>query len=158
MPAPQWGTPEERFWERVEPEPMSGCWLWTGVLAGRGYGKFRVNGDDVYTHRFSWTLHQGPVPDGLCVLHRCDNPPCVNPRHLFLGTKKDNSWDCRMKGRLNTVPFLRRQRSSRVVLTDEHILAIRRSIGASHLIAPLYGVAASTVRRIRAGCAWSSVA
>jgi hypothetical protein len=75
------------------------CWVWTGCLNAYGYGVTRINGKLYTAHRFSWFMTHGPIPDGLCILHKCDNPPCVNPSHLFIGTKADNMWDKSFKGR-----------------------------------------------------------
>jgi hypothetical protein len=93
---------QERFWAKVQ--KGDGCWLWTGGKFRRGYGAFKRRGPDgrfqqQKAHRVSYEWLVGPVPDGLCVLHTCDNPPCVNPAHLFLGTNLDNSEDRRVKGR-----------------------------------------------------------
>jgi HNH endonuclease len=77
------------------------CWEWSGARDRYGYGKLRR--DTVYwkAHRLAWTLEHGPIPDGMYVCHHCDNPPCVNPAHLFLGTSRDNQLDRVAKGRHN---------------------------------------------------------
>lgn len=94
---------QERFMRHVEPEPNSGCWLWTGSLFRNGYGKFSVVIDGKrstqYAHRVAWESANGPIPLGMCVLHSCDVRSCVLAEHLFLGTKQDNSADMARKGR-----------------------------------------------------------
>lgn len=89
---------------RVIPEPMSGCWLWFASYSRHGYGTFSARaeyGRVVTAHRYSWAHFYGPIPEGMCVLHRCDVPPCVNPAHLFLGTQNENIADMMRKGRAN---------------------------------------------------------
>lgn len=93
----RWVTPETRFWRWVHRTEF--CWEWIGLKNPSGYGEFRVDGIHWLAHRYSWWLHRGPIPDGLCVLHRCDFPPCVNPDHLWLGTRTDNHADMIRKGR-----------------------------------------------------------
>ena len=101
-------TPEH-FMEYVEPEPNTGCWLWTGTLnRPGGYGRCRVNKVSLVAHRAAWVFFIGPVPDEAQVLHRCDTPSCVNPRHLFLGDATANMQDMVAKGRHRApMPFLR---------------------------------------------------
>ena len=76
-----------------------GCWIWIGCITWNGYGVISVNNRQIMTHRASWLCHVGPIPDGLFVLHKCDVRNCVNPDHLFIGTKRDNALDMVAKGR-----------------------------------------------------------
>ncbi|KKM02552.1 hypothetical protein LCGC14_1783330 [marine sediment metagenome] len=78
---------------------MNECWVWTGTRQSQGYGILYVEGEPVLAHRFAWAFENGPVPEGIQVLHHCDNPPCTRPSHLFLGTQKDNMQDMANKGR-----------------------------------------------------------
>ena len=94
---------EERFWEKVD---KSGeCWLWIGFRDRDGYGKMGIGSKadnsarKEYSNRLSWQIHFGEIPKGMCVCHKCDNPSCVKPDHLFLGTRKDNTQDMIRKGR-----------------------------------------------------------
>jgi DNA-binding CsgD family transcriptional regulator len=91
-------NPTERFWRKVRKGEE--CWEWTGFrVPPLGYGRFRLNDEQTWAHRVSWELTFGPIPEGLQVCHRCDNPPCVRPDHLFLGTPLDNVRDMIGKGR-----------------------------------------------------------
>ena len=78
---------------------MTNCQVWDGRKSHGGYGMLYLYGRDHYAHRLAWEIAKGPIPDGLCVLHECDNPPCFNTDHLFLGTRADNNHDKAVKGR-----------------------------------------------------------
>ena len=94
-------TLEERFWAKVDKRGDDECWMWTSTCNWRGYGRFWIGYDRFAAHRIAWGLHYGePPPADLDVCHHCDNPGCVNPHHLFLGTARDNMQDASRKGRL----------------------------------------------------------
>lgn len=113
----------ERLQPRLAmPDGPDGCHLWTGALRN-GYGKISWNGRTLSTHRLTWELVFGPIPDGMNVLHRCDNPACCNPRHLFLGNHADNMRDREAKDRHNA-PI--GSRHGRATLTDDQVREIRR--------------------------------
>src|SRR3954468_23689651 len=90
--------PEQRFYDRIK-ETDKGCWRWQRALDKDGYGRSSLGGKSVQAHRVSWVIHKGKIPEGFQVLHNCDNPPCVNPDHLFLGSGKDNMIDKVIKQR-----------------------------------------------------------
>ena len=112
---------EERFWAKVRKGP--GCWEWTGTKSSNmghpiiGTGP-RGTVIHEYAHRVSWELHFGPIPDELRVLHRCDNPGCVRPDHLWLGTRLDNMRDCAAKGRIDTAPARAARAANREAMRD----------------------------------------
>lgn len=94
----------QRFEASYTPEPNTGCWLWTRFTDKDGYGfintcTIKYKSNSTRAHRLSYSLFKGAIPKGMCVLHKCDQPSCVNPEHLFLGTHRDNQWDKVHKGR-----------------------------------------------------------
>jgi hypothetical protein len=92
-------TLEERFWKYVDKKGDNDCWVWKGYRQIYGYGQIFINKKSCGTHRVMWELVNGPIPEGLFVCHHCDNPPCCNLSHLFLGTSQDNVNDMMQKGR-----------------------------------------------------------
>lgn len=140
----------ERFWSKVKKGPK--CWLWLGAIGNRGYGQIKFEGKVELAHRVAWTITHTP-PGELCVLHSCDNPPCVNPSHLFLGTKQDNSDDMVNKGRSYPRDG---QLNPNNKLTPEQINQIRNLKGKLKQteIANMFGIIQPHVSRILRGEAW----
>lgn len=151
------GTVGVRFMAKVVKHD-NGCWVWTGGTARKGYGSFTPStGKHVQAHRFSWELHHGPIPHGdghhgTCVLHRCDNPPCVNPDHLFLGTIADNIADKVAKDRHTRGETHRNSKYS-----DDIIRQVRVATGLQREIADRFGMSQSRVSVIRGKKAWAHV-
>ena len=125
-----------------------GCWDWSGCKVNGGYGSVRIGYPKIYAHRVSWMIHnKSLIPNGLCVLHKCDNPSCTNPRHLFLGTLKDNNLDAISKGRHPTIGKAGKE-NHMTKLNSEEVLGIRDWIrkGFKHKdIAERYNISASHV-------------
>lgn len=151
-------TPQDvaRFWKKVN--KTEGCWNWTaGVLKGAfPYGRFMLNKRKYLAHRLAYFFTQGFIPDDVDVLHKCDNPRCCNPDHLFLGTDIDNSRDCVAKGRH---AYGERSGQARLSAGDVRDLRELYAIGMSFArLAPLYGVNEATVRSAVRGDTWKHVA
>lgn len=156
----------ERFWPKVQ--KAADCWLWTGCRDRAGYGQLSGSGRGnprIKAHRASWILHNGPIPAGLLVLHFCDNPQCVRPDHLWLGTAGDNSRDAAEKGRLifqrHPERCPRGARASGAKLTVAqvtHIKELRAQGWTQCRLAETFGVSQQTVSYLLRGITWSSVA
>lgn len=153
---------ESRYLAKVV--KSDGCWVWPGKKNRQGYGIIRSGSNKYGTlketrvHRLSWEIHHGAVPEGLCVLHRCDNPECSNPDHLFLGTFGDNNRDRAAKGR--TVPP-RGEKCGFAKLNAKKAAAIRAlsAMGISkRWLGMAYGVTADAVAQIRSRKTWAHVA
>lgn len=141
-------TVADRFWRKVEKTDT--CWIWTGSVSPKGYGRLNVKGKVQLAHRVSYGLHHGE-PGGLVVCHRCDNPPCVNPAHLFIGTKADNTADMMAKGR-GVQPSGDCNGMSKITEAQAVELRALRSDGwLLREIADRYGLHASHVSRICSG-------
>lgn len=155
----------ERFWRLTRKSDQS-CWIWTGALTYDGYGRIRPGTGHLYVtvHRFSWEMHHGSIPNGLCVLHRCDVRTCVNPSHLFLGTNRDNIDDMVRKGRTckgrTVLPRARGENNGHAKVTEAIVRVIRKrhEVGESFAaIAREYGLHRGHVRAIVIGESWKHV-
>lgn len=173
-------TPEE-FWRKVNkngplpdaakyPNLTEPCWIWTKAKSNNGYGVTSFDWKQTPTHRAAWVLTNGQIPDGLCVLHKCDNPPCCNPSHLFLGTPADNAADMVAKKRQSkgiehsdaiTPRRLRGEESPTCILTEESVTEMRKLYLqdglSSREIAKRFGIADSHVFRIVKGECWKHI-
>lgn len=143
---------EDRFWSKVD--KSGDCWLWRASINRRGYGQFKIHDHGggkqkvMESHRVAWLLENGDIPDGIQVCHKCDNPPCVRPSHLFLGTAKDNSRDMARKGRSSM---------SAAKLTPEDAVAIRNEYASglsSYKIADNRHMSQRTVMHVLNGYTW----
>lgn len=142
------------FWAYVSIKAPSQCWPWTGAVNVDGYG--RRGKPTVYAHRHSWEIHNGrSLADDECVLHSCDNPSCVNPAHLSVGSKADNNRDRAAKGRSRDQHG---ERHNMAKLTEADVIEIRQLDGESHSrIAQRYGVSQTVVSAIKRRAAWAHV-
>lgn len=169
-------TPKQlqRFWSKVDKSGGDdACWLWTGCRRNQRYGHCRWGGKMRSSHRIAWEITNGVIPDGLCVCHHCDNPPCVNPKHLFLGTQLDNVRDYIAKGldiktrargdrhgrRVHPETCPRGESSGKARLTNAKVLEMRRRFANEGVtktqLSRELGVALSTVHDVITGRTWS---
>jgi hypothetical protein len=149
---------EELFWARVDRRGDDECWPWTGQRHRCDYGRLRVRGVKRPATHVAWEIANGkPFPLGLHACHTCDNPPCVNPRHLFIGTKGDNYADMRSKGRHTAPPSPKGESHPAARLTAEQVLLIRASTLPASAIAKQFGISVWHVGNIRRGLKWRSL-
>ena len=145
---------QSRFWKSVDRKGPQECWIWIGTRLPKGYGSFTsAQCDENRAHRVSWLIANGPIPPGLCVCHRCDTPPCVNPAHLFLGTKSENTKDRHSKGR-----SAQGSRNGRAKLNSQQVFEIRfrlKNGESQRRLARLFKVHPRTVCRIGQREIWS---
>lgn len=154
MPTPAKDDAEfaQRFWQKVDKGP--GCWIWTGASNRLGYGSVRRRPLVYSAHRLSYELTYGLIRDGLWVLHRCDNPPCVRPDHLFLGTQRENNEDCarKQRGRRIGTPTSK--------LTESDVLQVRSLYEdglTQRQIAETFGVTQVTISNVIRGRTYAYV-
>lgn len=155
------GTLEERFWRFVD---KSGeCWTWTGGSRGqKGYGMIQIGGKGspkVLAHRLSYELHHGSIPEGLVVMHSCDNPSCVNPSHLAVGTQSQNILDAINKGRkfVPELPVFKGSAHHKAKINEEQAKYIRTCGRRTDELALEFGLSKTTVIRIKSGKIWSHI-
>lgn len=133
-----------------------GCWDWNGVKDKDGYGQIPCGyHKQAKAHRVSWTLHNGNIPKGIIVCHKCDNPPCTNPEHLFLGTKKDNDNDCRKKGRAAVG-----SKQPKAKIKERDVIMIKRLIEtgvAGYKLGKAFNISKSQISAIKNGKSWKHV-
>lgn len=145
----------EEFWTLCR--KTDSCWVWVGSLDGEGYGRIMFEGKRWKAHRLAWTLTNGPIAPEMKILHRCDNPPCINPDHCFLGTQADNVRDMESKGRGHRTGA-HGERNSQAVLAAEQVREIRNLTGISgRQIAFRYGVSPMTISRILNRQLWKEI-
>lgn len=140
-----WGSLADRFWKKVNRRSKDECWEWTGAKRPKGYGVISVDGVQRGATWVSMLLHGKPLSDGMWALHKCDNPRCVNPDHLYEGTPKQNSKDAVLRNR-----FKRK-------LTPKQALEIKRSKKDAVVLANEYGVSDGLIYAIRNGRKWAHV-
>lgn len=158
-------TPEQRFEIYAVPVPECGCWLWQGPLSHNGYARFKVAAKSVVGSRYAWERFRGPIPAGMEVCHKCDTRCCVNPDHLFIGTKMENEADKVRKGRQSrgekhSQSFKTRargERSGRAVLSSEQVIQIRSDTRSGRLIGLAFGISQTTVWHIKARRTWRHI-
>lgn len=142
----------DRFWSYVDRRSADDCWEWQGSKIGIGYGQYRVLYKMYKSHRFSWEIHNGAIPDGKIICHKCDNPACVNPAHLFLGTHQDNTDDMWRKRRGNPPSGADHWAST---LSDDEVAAMKVILDMTSLphteIAEMFGVSKGYVSKINCG-------
>jgi hypothetical protein len=140
-----------RFWRRVVVAGARDCWVWVGLTNSSGYGRiFKSRYRSLIAHRLSWEIKMGKIPTGMCVLHKCDNRLCVNPRHLFLGTRGDNAADMVRKNRT-----AKGEGHSQSKLSEKEVLEIRKRKDQSKALAKRFAVSIGTINEIRRRATWA---
>jgi len=145
----------ERFWKKVEINSQDTCWMWLAATKEGGYGKIMGNDGHFYlAHRVAYEMLIGVIPAGMLLCHRCDNPGCVNPSHMFIGTQADNLKDMRAKGRGNPP---RGTRHPKARLTEQLVSQIRSDHRSHRQLAKVLGISKSAIGMAKAGLTWKHV-
>ena len=145
-----------RFWSKVDIGPEDHCWTWTGRKHQQGYGWFDLDTSMILAHRMCWVLIHGHIPNDLCCLHTCDNPSCVNPNHLWLGSHTDNMQDMLEKGRGNHPKGAQHYKA---VLSEVDILSIRDLYPqtSAKILAQRFNVTPGTIYHIVQRHTWKHI-
>ena len=152
--------PEELFWSHVDKRGPDECWEWM-AFKDRGYGQFKTGGKTVHAHRVAYAIQDGwesglrEIPKGMLVCHRCDNPACCNPKHLFLGTFQDNSDDMVEKGR-SAAKYRIGETNPNSKLTLEQARDIKASSEIYRVLAERYRVSIPAIQSIKIGRTWKT--
>jgi hypothetical protein len=133
---------DKRFWKKVNILGENDCWNWLGSKNKDGYGHVGRNKKNITASKYAWNITYGEIPDGMCVLHKCDNPTCVNPNHLYLGTRKQNSKDTKDRNRMGNS-------GNRLSLKEIDKIKLMKNQGITNKeIGDCFNIAISTIRDI----------
>ena len=151
----------KRFWYNVDKLTKNECWNWLASKKDRGYGRFVIGAVQEAAHRVSWVIHYGQIPNDLCICHRCDNPSCVNPSHLFLGTHADNMLDMKLKDR--AIGHIGEDNNKSTLLETE-IIELRKiydfyvnKYGLTKKLSHVYNVPYGTMQKVVRRYTWNHI-
>lgn len=144
---------KKRFWTKVNKQKLHECWIWIGIQNKNSYGYLCINRRKFLAHRFSWIINNGNIPDKLCVLHKCDNPSCVNPNHLFLGTQAENIADMVKKNRQCVLKGENHSRCKLKIKDIEKIKSLTNKLTKKE-IAKIFNITRQYVGQIQQNKTW----
>ena len=145
-------TIEQRFWEKVKKGGDDECWLWIGARNNAGYGNIKAEGKYINGHRLSYKIHFGEIKKGMYICHKCDNPSCVNPKHLFMGIPQENDNDKVKKQRQS-----RGEKHPISKLTEELVRKIRKESGSHQSLSIKYNVSRRLIGMVKQKSIWKHV-